>query len=87
MESFRRISLTVVVFVLAGSASLNAQGVTTSKAKYTAGEPITVNFSDGPGNPTDWIGLYRPDTAPMPAWPGGEWNSVVVTDPQEIRGS
>ncbi len=82
MESFRRIALTVVVFVLAGSASLNAQGtaVSTSKAKYTAGESITVNFSDGPGNPADWIALYRPD-----ATPGGEWNSIEVTDPPVIR--
>ena len=38
--------------------------VTTSKEKYTPGESITVNFSAGPGNPKDWVGLYRPDMTP-----------------------
>ena len=82
MESFRRIAITVVVFVLAGSASLNAQGValSTSKAKYTAGESIKVNFAGGPGNPADWIALYRPGTTP-----GGEWNTVEVISPPVIR--
>jgi len=82
MESFRRIALTVVVFVLAGSASLNAQGValSTSKDKYTPGESITVNFASGPGNPADWIALYRPDTTP-----GGEWNTVEVISPPAAK--
>ena len=82
MESSRRIALTVVVFVLAGSASLNAQGValSTSKDKYTPGESITVNFASGPGNPADWIALYRPDTTP-----GGEWNTVEVISPPAAK--
>ena len=82
MESFRRIAITVVVFVLAGSASLNAQGValSTSKAEYTAGESITVNFAGGPGNPADWIVLHRQGTTS-----GAEWNTVEVTDPPVIR--
>lgn len=32
--------------------------VTTSKASYTQGEPITVNFSNAAGNARDWIGLF-----------------------------
>jgi hypothetical protein len=43
---------------------VNPPGVSTHKAKYTPGESITVNFSDGPGNPADWVGLYRPDMTP-----------------------
>ena len=43
---------------------VNPPGVTTSKAKYGPGESITINFSDGPGNPKDWVGLYRPDMTP-----------------------
>ena len=88
MESFRRIALTVVVFVLAGSASLNAQGIalSTSKAKYTPGESITVNFAGGPGNPKDWIGLYRPDMIPGAKKKLGVQNtSIEVTDPPVIR--
>ena len=38
--------------------------VTTSRAKFAAGSPITVNFNSGPGNPKDWVGLYRPDMTP-----------------------
>ena len=43
---------------------VNPPGVSASKDKYTPGESITVNFSDGPGNPKDWVGLYRPDMTP-----------------------
>ena len=28
------------------------------------GDAITANFSNGPGNAKDWIGLYRPDMTP-----------------------
>ena len=38
--------------------------VTTSRAKFTAGSPITVNFNSGPGNSKDWVGLYGPDMTP-----------------------
>ena len=50
---------------------INPPGVAASKAKYTPGESITVSFSDGPGNPKDWIGVYRPDMVP------GEVGSLV----------
>ena len=39
---------------------------------YAMGEPIKVTFAEGPGNPKDWIGIYRPDMIPgsaaAPAW-------------------
>ena len=38
--------------------------IVTDKERYSGGKPITVSFSDGPGNPRDWIGIYRPDTTP-----------------------
>ena len=44
--------------------AVDPPGVSTSKAKYGPGESITINFSAGPGNPKDWIGLYRPDMTP-----------------------
>ena len=43
---------------------IDPPGVSSSKAKYAPAESITINFSAGPGNPTDWIGLYRPDMVP-----------------------
>ena len=38
--------------------------VTTTRSVYTSGSPITVEFSNGPGNAKDWVGLYRPDMTP-----------------------
>ncbi|MDB4805179.1 immunoglobulin domain-containing protein [bacterium] len=38
--------------------------IATDKERYSGGKPITVSFSDGPGNPRDWIGIYRPDMTP-----------------------
>jgi len=54
-----------------------------NKDVYTRGEPIFASFSNGPGNTTDWIGIYRPWQTPgsVPStvwlytngtqWPGG----------------
>ena len=39
--------------------------VATDKATYLSGEDdCTVTFKNGGGNPTDWVGLYRPDMTP-----------------------
>jgi hypothetical protein len=38
--------------------------IATDRKRYSGGKPITVSFSDGPGNPRDWIGIYRPDMTP-----------------------
>ncbi|MDP7178386.1 MAG: hypothetical protein QF749_08850, partial [Verrucomicrobiota bacterium] len=46
-------------------------GLATDKGRYVIGEPVTVSFSSGPGNPRDWIGIYRPDMAP------GEQGSLI----------
>jgi hypothetical protein len=34
------------------------------KKVYTIGEAIEATFSNGPGNPTDWVGIYRPGQVP-----------------------
>jgi hypothetical protein len=39
-------------------------GVKTDKSSYTPGEAITVDFFVGPGNPKDWVGLYKVDMVP-----------------------
>ncbi|MED6326867.1 MAG: hypothetical protein VYE14_05840, partial [Verrucomicrobiota bacterium] len=38
--------------------------VKTDKAVYTPGEPIVVDFLVGPGNPKDWVGLYKVGMVP-----------------------
>ncbi len=39
-------------------------GVKTNQSSYTPGEAITVDFLIGPGNPKDWVGLYKVDMVP-----------------------
>ena len=43
-----------------------------SSVVYEIGEPIEVTFSNGPGNPKDWVGIYGPEMIPgsaaAPAW-------------------
>jgi len=39
-------------------------GVTAGSEAYLSGEPITIHFSNGPGNSKDWIAVYRPDMIP-----------------------
>jgi len=38
--------------------------ISTNKGNYAVGESITVNFSNGPGNPKDWIGIYKSTDTP-----------------------
>ncbi|WP_158681601.1 fibronectin type III domain-containing protein [Microbulbifer pacificus] len=40
------------------------QGITTDSVTYTVGQPITATFSGGPGNPTDWVGIYPQGIVP-----------------------
>ena len=47
--------------VLAATAS---PSITTNKTTYLTGEDITVNFNNGPGNATDWIGVYNSTDTP-----------------------
>ena len=55
------------------------------KTLYRPGEIIRVRFSSGPGNPTDWIGLYRQGTIPSGTPPSIDWRYVngtqSATDP------
>lgn len=38
--------------------------MTPKQASYDVGEQIVVDFSDGPGNATDWVGFYQPGNIP-----------------------
>jgi len=38
--------------------------VRTDRPAYTTGETITVTFTNGPGNPLDWIGIYKEGETP-----------------------
>ena len=45
------------ILAVQSSAAL-AQEVSTDYSTYDSGEEIIVTFSEGPGNPKDWVGLY-----------------------------
>ena len=46
------------ILAVQSSAAL-AQEVSTDYSTYDSGEEIIVTFSEGPGNPKDWVGLYK----------------------------
>jgi PKD repeat protein/endonuclease/exonuclease/phosphatase family metal-dependent hydrolase len=48
------------------------------KQVYAIGEPIEATFSNGPGNPTDWVGIYKPGDTPGPV-PSTLWLYVNGT--------
>lgn len=43
---------------------------------YLPNTPITVSFSDGPGNQKDWIGLYKVTQTPSGSSPSQKWSYV-----------
>ena len=45
--------------LLSLSLPLLGQEVSTDVSNYAEEEEIIVAFSDGPGNPKDWVGLYK----------------------------
>ena len=52
--------------------------ITPDHQYYLPGQPITIAFDGGPGNPTDWIGVYRPGQTPGPT-PSTDWRYVNDT--------
>ncbi|MDP2541309.1 hypothetical protein CSC81_02155 [Tenacibaculum discolor] len=60
-----RKTILYVCFLLVGSlVNLHAQSVSPSKTTYLPNEAITINFSNGPGNSKDWIGIYHQGDTP-----------------------
>jgi hypothetical protein len=58
--------LTVAWSLVSASAILAAPALLPNHSRYFPDEPIVIQFSDGPGNPADWVGIY-----PEGAEPGG----------------
>jgi len=49
---------------LGGGEDLPLPTLDLDDRNYRSGDPIVATFGDGPGNPTDWIGLYRETDTP-----------------------
>src|SRR5262249_42269848 len=47
--------------------------VSTNKTSYVAGEPIVATFSNGPGSPTDWLGIYPQGVTPDGSPASTDW--------------
>jgi hypothetical protein len=73
----------VIVFTVTGSPDIAEPALRLSKRVYARGEPITTIFEGGPGNPTDWVGLY-PSPLPDGGNPDGNPGS---TDWKYVSGS
>jgi YVTN family beta-propeller protein len=66
-----RTALAVMLLSTAAAAAA-APGLTAGKTSYARGEPIQLTFAGGPGNPTDWVGVYptgvQPGTVGSTLW-------------------
>jgi endonuclease/exonuclease/phosphatase family metal-dependent hydrolase len=55
-----------------GDTTPTLPSLSLDKATYTSGETIVATFANGPGNATDWIGIYRAADSPG-AQPAQTW--------------
>ncbi|WP_207650777.1 S-layer homology domain-containing protein [Sporobacter termitidis] len=46
------------------ATTLGQFSLTSDKSSYLVGEDITVDFANGPGNPDDWVGVYKINDTP-----------------------
>jgi len=62
MNKLLKIKWLLVAGILATQIpAASGQEVSTDYGNYAEGEEIIVTFSEGPGNPKDWVGLYKQD--------------------------
>lgn len=77
----------LLTFVISIHFAYAQTSVATDKNVYNPSESITVTFNNGPGNPTDWIGIYKigevPGSTPATLWfyvNGSQTATVGITD-------
>lgn len=83
-----------VNFTVTDGSGGGGPAVTLSKSTYDTGETITVNFTDGPANATDWVGIYTPGQTPANGTPSTLWSytngqssgAVDFTNPGLVAG-
>lgn len=61
-----------LILMCAPSLAL-AQTLAPKEAGYDVGEPIEIDFSGGPGNSTDWVGIYQTGNTPDGDPPSIDW--------------
>jgi acid phosphatase type 7 len=63
-KPLRTILALAIALVFDLSAHAQSPSVSSAKASYRAGENITIQFTNGPANPLDWIGIYPTNIVP-----------------------
>jgi len=53
--------LTLIVLIVFQNFLSFGQEIITDVNNYSENEEIIITFSDGPGNPKDWVGIYKPE--------------------------
>ena len=53
--------LTLIVLIVFQNFLSFGQEIVTDVNNYSENEEIIITFSDGPGNPKDWVGIYKPE--------------------------
>jgi PKD repeat protein len=63
---------TTVAGLITVKSAINLIDVLTNRKVYNRDESMTVSFTNGPGNPKDWIGIYKmgdvPGSTPSTLW-------------------
>ncbi len=72
-----------LTFAVTGSPDIVDPGLTLTKRIYAPGEIVTAAFEGGPGNATDWIGIYP---SPIPGG-GNPDGTPASTDWKYVSGS
>lgn len=63
--------ITALLLVLLCAARLGAQTLLSDRENYFVGEDIRIDFTGGPGNTKDWIGVYQDEQIP-----GGPFSTI-----------
>jgi hypothetical protein len=56
--------LVLAVAAIVTTATAQAQTFKLDKAAYETGQSLTATWTGGPGNPTDWVGIYQEGQTP-----------------------
>lgn len=77
----RRLATAATLF-LTGAVLAQVPNLSVDQASYDVGQDIVVTYAQGPGNATDWIGIYPADAVP------GEtdstlWSYVEAANPSQ----
>ncbi|MGN6387626.1 MAG: hypothetical protein ACTHMT_15455 [Verrucomicrobiota bacterium] len=69
----------LVLFATGSTFAQSTPALTPGKTSFSPREEISINFSNGPGNPKDWIGIYLPGQTPGSGTPAMAWFYVDGT--------